>query len=105
MIDTLFYNLYSMNRRQLVERIAEWFDTTKVNANEMLTTFISIIEKSLLDWQEVNIHWFGKFYISNRKWRLGFNPRTKERMNINSYSTASFKVWRLLKQKLNKKFN
>jgi len=38
-----------MNRRQLVEKIAERFETTKVNADDMLTTFIAVIEDSLLD--------------------------------------------------------
>lgn len=94
-----------MNRRQLVEKIAERFETTKVNANDMLTTFIWVIEDSLLDWQEVNIHWFGSFRVSKRKARLGFNPKTRERMNIDSYTTAAFKPGKPLKEKLSKKFN
>lgn len=94
-----------MNRRQLVEKISERFETTKINANDMLTTFIAIIEDSLLDWQEVNIHWFGSFKVSRRKSRLWYNPQTKQRMNIDSYVTCWFKPWKPLKEKLTKKFN
>lgn len=100
----LFFNYLYMNRRQLVEKISDKFDTTKMNASSMLDTFIAVIEESLLEWQEVNIHWFGKFYISNRKARNGYNPQTKQAMTIQWYTTVWFKPWKPLRLTITKKF-
>lgn len=94
-----------MNRRQFIEKLAKSFWTKKITASNILDTFIKTIEDSLLSWQEVNFHGFGKFSISQRSRRKWYNPKTKEAMQINSYTTVVFKPWKPLKTKLRNKFN
>lgn len=94
-----------MNKRQFVDKLSQAFDTSKVNAEAMLETFIATIESSLLNWEEVNIPWFGKFEVRSRKSKPWFNPRTKETITINAYCTPVFKAGKPLKDKVRAKFN
>lgn len=94
-----------MNKKQLVNEVSNAFGTTYKDADKILTTFISIIERSLLSWQEINIHWFGKFYLSKRKERESLNPRTWERIKVASFTTPAFKAWKVLKDIIKDKFD
>jgi DNA-binding protein HU-beta len=94
-----------MNRRHLVEKVSTAFNTTQVNAKDILDIFVWIIEDSLLSWEEVNIQWFGSFKILRRKSKKGFNPKTREAIVNPAYSTPVFKAWLPLKRKIRAKFN
>ena len=93
-----------MNKRQLKEKLAIAFGTTKENADNMLKTFVGVIEESLISGQDVSIPWFGKFSIAKRAEKNGYNPHTKESMTIPAYSTPVFKPWIGFKDKIKNKF-
>ena len=45
---------------------------------------------------------FGKFEITERKAREGFNPLTKEKIQIEASKSVKFKVAKALKEAVNK---
>lgn len=94
-----------MNKRQLVTELAKSFGVNQSEATSLLDAFVSVIEKMLLEWQEVNIHWFGKFQIIKRSARKWVNPQTKAPIDIAAYSTPTFKAWKPFKDKIKNKFN
>jgi len=94
-----------MNKRQFVSKLAKNFEVNNKEADALLDVFISTIIDSLLEWQEVNLHWFGKFSIIRRSAKKGFNPKTREPMQIAAYSTPTFKAWEPLKNAIKNKFN
>lgn len=94
-----------MNRRQLIVELATAFHTSQANAWDMLDTFVSVIEKWLLEWQEVNLYWFGSFSVATRASKKWINPRTMESITVPWYSTPRFKASKNLKTKIRNKFN
>ena len=94
-----------MNKRQFATKVAHRFNTSIVNAQSMVDNFLWVITESLLEWQEVNLDWFGKFSIASRVEKKWINPRTKESITIAWYSTPRFKASSILKNKIKDKFN
>lgn len=94
-----------MNKRQFITRISWSLWVNYESAAMIVNTLFGEIENSLLLWQEVNISWFWKFMISNRKSKTGINPKTKEPMNIPWYSCPTFKAGKTLKIAVKAKFN
>lgn len=94
-----------MKRKQLILAIAKWFNTSQVNASEMLDTFVSIIEEWLLSWQSIIFRNFGSFNLSKRSAKRWINPQTKEYINVPWYTTIRFKASNLLKDKIKYKFD
>jgi len=66
-------------------------------AQKIFDTIILEISKD----KEINIHWFGKFSITNRKAKNWINPRTLEPMVIPSRNTLKFTVSTVIKNIIN----
>lgn len=70
-------------------------------AGEMVDSLLEIIKKTLEKGDYVLISGFGKFQVKFRWARKGTNPKTGEKIFINSSRTVTFKSSDKLKQKLN----
>ena len=94
-----------MNKKQFIKELANNLETSAANANDILDVVFNTITNCLLSWQEVNLHWFGKFTVAKRNAKAWINPRTKEPMQIAWYHTPTFKAWTPLKKTIRTKFN
>ncbi len=81
----------AMNKTQLVDAIAEEAGISKASSKVALDAVLKVIADSLKSGDEVSIVGFGAFKISERKARMGKNPRTHEPMEIPAKNVVKFK--------------
>lgn len=69
--------------------------------HEMVKGIFEAVGKKIQEGVNVSVKDFGIFKIVNRAARTGFNPRTKEKIEIEAKRTVKFKPNRSLKEGLN----
>lgn len=82
-----------MNRAQLVEAIQKELgkeETSKAAAERALNAVVSSIKKGVKKSKAVQLIGFGTFKVSNRKARMGVNPKTGEKIKIKASKTVKF---------------
>jgi DNA-binding protein HU-beta len=87
----------SVNKTELIQRIAERADVSKGDAQHFFDAFTSVVESALREDEVVQITGFGKFYVQKREAREGINPQTKEKMNIAASKVPKFTAGNALK--------
>lgn len=87
-----------LNKKALVEIVAEKCGITKKNAAVAVDTVFEEITKTLAEGGKVDVAGFGKFEISERPERMGINPATKEPLKIAASKTPKFKAAKALKE-------
>ncbi len=90
-----------LNKKALVENLADTLDLTKKDATTFVEAFIDEVKASLKDGNTVDFAGFGKFEVRNRPERDGFNPRTKEKIRIAASNSVGFKPAKALKDLVN----
>ena len=68
----------TLNKKLLVEAVANELKITKKDATVAVDTVFSVITKTLSEGGKVDVSGFGKFEVSERAERTGINPSTKE---------------------------
>lgn len=86
-----------MNKKVLIEQIAERLGTTQKAAREHLEATIDVIADALAEGTEVKIFKFGTFSVVERAARMGHNPATGEAMRIEATKSPKFKPSSYLK--------
>lgn len=89
-----------MNKAELIAKIAEDVDITKVQANAALDSFIEAVTRTLKGGGKVTLVGFGTFSVSKRSARNGRNPRTGAVIKIKARKVARFKAGKELSAKL-----
>ena len=87
----------SVNKTELIQRIAEEAEVSKSDAEGFFKAFTSVVESALKEDEVVQITGFGKFYVQKREAREGINPQTKEKMNIAASKVPKFTAGNSLK--------
>ena len=87
-----------MNKKELIERIAEEADAPKSEAHKHFEAFEQVVAKALKGGEEVQITGFGKFSVRERKAREGRNPQTGEKMKIAASKVPAFSAGNALKE-------
>ena len=90
-----------MNKRELVEAVAESTGQTKSGAEGALDAIVDAISGALAAGDKVTLPGFGTFEVRERAARSGRNPQTGEAMEIAASRSAAFKPASALKQSLN----
>ena len=90
-----------INKKDLVEVVAEEGHFSKKDSRVAVDLIFDLIEKSLLNGQEVNISNFGVFVPKTKQSRDGTDPKTHERIIIKQKRTVTFRPSKELKGKLN----
>ena len=80
-----------MNKSELLERIAKESNISKSEIEFVLNKTIEIIAKTVSKGEEVKLIGFGTFDQSNRKERLGRNPKTGSRIQIPATRVPRFR--------------
>ena len=92
-----------MTKAELVAKIAEQHEFTRVFARELVDGIFDDIEAAVKSGGEVSIFGFGKFKLVERKARKGRNPQTGEPVKVAASKSIKFTPARSLKESLNKK--
>lgn len=92
-----------MTREEIIAKMAEDADTTKVAAKAALDSFIGSVTKTLKKGGKVSLVGFGTFSVSKRAARQGRNPQTGATINIAARKVARFKAGKGLSDTVNGK--
>lgn len=87
-----------MNKMGLVDMVHEKIGGTKKTAEDAVDMVFDAITKSLSSGEEVAISGFGSFFAKKRNARMGINPRTGEKIQINATTTPKFRAGKSLKE-------
>lgn len=90
-----------MRKNDIVERVA--IDTTydKCVVENVFDALVETIEAYLKRGEDVHIHSFGTFKITDRKAREARNPRTGEKVHIPAQKAVHFKTSKALNNFIN----
>ena len=67
-----------MNKKELIDSIAQKTGVKKVDADKVLSAYEATILETLKKGERVTIVGFGTFTVSDRKERKGRNPKTEK---------------------------
>ncbi|HVZ55044.1 MAG TPA: HU family DNA-binding protein [Chitinophagaceae bacterium] len=90
----------SMNKAELINKLADDAGITKTQANAALDSFVEAVTKTLKGGGKVTLVGFGTFSVSKRAARNGRNPQTGETIKIKARKVARFKAGKELSAKL-----
>jgi DNA-binding protein HU-beta len=77
-----------VNRSQLVTALSERIETTRREADEVLTSIVDLITATVAAGEDVAISGFAKFRRVDRPARMGRNPATGETIRIKAKRSA-----------------
>lgn len=92
-----------VNKDSLAQTISEELHIKRREAMDAVNLVFEEMTSALEQDGIIEISGFGKFYIFDRKARMGINPITKERMQIPASKLPKFKPSQTLKKRCNKK--
>ncbi len=81
---------YTLTRRELAGELAKILGTNVAGA-KVVSAYFAQVQSALAAGETVTIHNFGRFATSNKRERLGRNPRTGEASMITPRRVVSFK--------------
>lgn len=81
-----------MNKTELIEKIANSANLSKVDAKKALDATVDAIKAALVEGDKVQLIGFGTFSVNERPAREGINPATKEKITIAAKKVAKFKA-------------
>ena len=91
-----------MNKTDLINKIAEGADLTKVDAKKALDATVEAIKDALKKGDKVQLVGFGTFDVVKKPAREGINPATKQKIKIAAKKVAKFKAGAELAEAVNK---
>lgn len=81
-----------MNKTELVNAVAEKAGISKVNAKAAVDAAMEVVANALAEGDKISLIGFGTFSVAEKAARTGFNPRTKEAIEIPARKTIKFKA-------------
>jgi integration host factor subunit beta len=92
--------MHTVTKKELVDRIAEKSDVTRVAVKKIVQSFLDEMIAELGRGNRLEFRDFGVFETRQRAARIAQNPKTLQRVHVPPKRTVKFKVGRLMKQKL-----
>ncbi len=93
-----------MNKSDLVERISDQLKTlSKKEVDLIVDTIFNKMTESLGRGERIEIRGFGSFEVRTRDARNGRNPKTGNKVYVNTRRVPFFKVGKELKERINGK--
>ncbi|WP_293335134.1 HU family DNA-binding protein [Microcoleus sp. CAWBG58] len=90
-----------MNKKELVEAVADRADTTQKQTNAVFDALIEVITKAVARGEKVTIVGFGTFEKRDRKAREGRNPKTGQSLQIPATLVPVFTPGKTFKEAVN----
>jgi integration host factor subunit beta len=92
--------MHTVTKKELVDRIADKTDVTRVVVKKIVQSFLDEMIEELGHGNRLEFRDFGVFETKHRAARMAQNPKTLERVQVPPKKTVKFKVGRMMKQKL-----
>ena len=92
-----------MNKKQVIEEVAKRTGTYVNTTTDVLESFFSLVSEELEKGEDVQIRYFGKFYVHEAKEKIGRNLIDNTPITIPARLQPKFKASKELKQRLIKK--
>ena len=90
-----------MNKTELVAAIADKAEISKKDSEKALKAFEDAVMEELTNNGKVQLVGFGTFEVTERKPRVGRNPKTNEEIQIPGGKAPKFKAGKALKDAVN----
>lgn len=90
-----------MNKSRLAKIVSNRTGMTASLSLQVINAMTASISRALASGDAVKIGGFGKFHVQIRKSRSGHNPRSGQKIEIQSRRTVGFKCFQHLKNRLN----
>lgn len=91
----------SVNKTQLIDKIAANADITKAAAGRVVDAMVASITESLQKGDDVALVGFGTFTVRDRTARTGRNPQTGKEIQIAAAKVPAFRAGKGLKDAVN----
>ena len=86
-----------MNRKELIDALADKMGTTKMDTDRALSALLEVITDTLKKGDSISLVGFGSFEVRKRAARTGRNPKTGEELKIKASKVPAFKAGSTLK--------
>ena len=90
-----------MNKANLIEKIQEENDFTKVQAERIVDRVFDTIVEQVKKGETVSVAGFGIFEAKKRAGRMGRNPKTGETIKISASTSPKFRPAKAFKDAVN----
>ena len=87
-----------MTKQELVKAMAEKTGDSQTSQEKALVAFQEVVKETLAKGEKIQLVGFGSFEITERKPRMGRNPKTNEEMPIPGGKAPKFKAGKQLKE-------
>jgi integration host factor subunit alpha len=91
----------TLTKSHIIENIYNNCGYSKTRSTELTETVLGIIKDSLESGEHVLISGFGKFYLNNKKERIGRNPATGNDLTLEARRVVCFRCSSTLREKIN----
>jgi DNA-binding protein HU-beta len=91
-----------MNKSELVAVVATKTGLTKGDVEKSLSAILDTIKTAIIKGNEVELIGFGSFGVKERVTKKGFNPKTKQPIEIAASKAVRFKAGSAFKESVNK---
>ena len=91
----------NFTRKDLYNKINKTLGFSKSFSSKNVDDFFEILITELINSNKIKITSFGTFKVSNKKKRIGRNPKTKIESIISARKVVKFKPSMFVKEKLN----
>ena len=90
-----------MTKRELIEKLADQIkDLSLKDAEIIVNTVFDTMTEALAAGDRIEIRGFGSFQVKDRRSREGRNPRTGDKVEVESKRVPFFKVGKELKERV-----
>ncbi len=86
-----------MNKTELIDAMVSSSDLSKKDAKTAVEAFMGVVTECLKTGDSLQLIGFGTFKVSERKARMGRNPRTGEQIEIKAAKVPAFVAGKALK--------
>jgi len=90
-----------MNRKELIDALAEKVGSTKADAERNIAGLLDVISSTLKKGDSIALVGFGTFEVRKRAARVGRNPKTGAELKIKASKVPAFKAGATLKATVN----
>lgn len=88
-----------MTKSDLVNAVAANIPgSKKKDAEVIINTIFDCMTQALVDGDRIEIRGFGSFHLRERKYRIGRNPKTSEKVEVPAKKVPFFKAGKNLKK-------
>jgi len=81
-----------MDKKSLINKIAEVNESTKKDAEKFLNSLQEIISEELLNGEEITLSGLGTFVLQDKEERVCRNPQSGEEITVPAHKSPKFKM-------------